>query len=81
MDKTRITVMFATNATGTEKRQPLIIGRSLKPRAFSGRTADSLGLYYRVNAKAWMTGDIYGEWIRRWDAELAVIYMTLSAVR
>ncbi|EIW70525.1 hypothetical protein TREMEDRAFT_61029 [Tremella mesenterica DSM 1558] len=62
--------MFAVNATGTDKREPLIIGKAFKPRAFYKKTGEELGFYYGNNAKAWMTAVIYTEWIQRWDREL-----------
>ncbi|EIW65589.1 hypothetical protein TREMEDRAFT_36150 [Tremella mesenterica DSM 1558] len=71
--KTRIRYMFATNATGTDKREPLIIGKYQQPRGFGKRTAAELGFHYRNNGSAWMTAVLYEEWIRRWDQELCQI--------
>ena len=68
--KVRLTYLFASNADGSEKRPPLIIGKAKKPRAFQNNTGAQLGFHYRHNAKAWMTVDIYQEWLRQWDREL-----------
>ena len=59
-----------TNASGSEKLRPFIIRRAAKPRAFKGKTGGDLGFYYWNNAKAWMTGELYQNWISAWDKEL-----------
>lgn len=63
--KERITVMVAGNMTGTEKLKLLIIGKSAKPRCFSG--VKSLPVDYRNNKKAWMTSSIFEEWLQKLD--------------
>ncbi|KAI9057990.1 DDE-domain-containing protein [Trametes sanguinea] len=68
--KTRLTYAFTTNATGSDRLPPLIIGKYQKPRAFEGRTGKQLGFQYRHNAKAWMTTVLYREWIEDWDRKL-----------
>ncbi len=68
--KDRITYLFAVNATGTEKRQPLVIGKSKKPHAFKNKTGAQLGFLYKNNPKAWMNTLIYSDWLHEWDKEL-----------
>lgn len=68
--KNHITYLFAVNATGTKKKQPLIIGKAKKPRAFKNKTGAQLGFLYRNNPKAWMNTLLYSEWLRDWDNEL-----------
>jgi hypothetical protein len=68
--KVRLTYAFTVNADGTEKHRPLIIGKAKRPRAFRKKTAAQLGFLYYNNAKAWMTSDIYQQWLLDWDAEL-----------
>lgn len=68
--KTRITVLFICNATGTDKREPLFIGKAAKPRCFGYRTVEQHGFAYRHNAKAWMTTLIYNDMLKGWDDEL-----------
>ena len=68
--KVRLTYAFTTNADGTEKLEPVIIGKSKKPRAFNKKTGEQLGFYYRNNAKAWMTTTLYQEWLLDWDQKL-----------
>ena len=68
--KVRLTYLFTSNADGSEKLQPLIIGKAKKPRAFQNKMGAQLGFYYRHNAKAWMTAHLYQEWLQQWDREL-----------
>jgi hypothetical protein len=68
--KTRLTYAFTSNANGSEKLRPIIIGTAERPRAFNKKSGTQLGFYYRNNATAWMTTEIYQAWIREWDDEL-----------
>jgi DDE superfamily endonuclease len=70
--KVRLTYAFTSNADGSEKLKPFIIGKAKKPRAFGKKTGPQLGFYYRNNAKAWMTASVYQEWIREWDQTLRI---------
>ncbi|KAF8232518.1 hypothetical protein L208DRAFT_1169826, partial [Tricholoma matsutake] len=56
-----LTYAFTSNADGSEKLQPIIIGRAHKPRAFQKKTGAQLGFYYQNYAKAWMTLALYQE--------------------
>ena len=68
--KVRLTYALTSNADGSEKLPPLIIGKALKPRVFKNKTGSQLGFYYRANAKAWMTTSLYQKWISDWDRTL-----------
>ena len=68
--KTRLTLAFTANSTGTHKLQPLIIGNAAKPRAFSKKSGDQLGFYYRNNKKAWMTGDLFNEFLQKFNEDM-----------
>jgi hypothetical protein len=50
--KAQLMYMFTTNADGSKKLPPFIIGKAYKPRAFNKKTGQELGFYYRNNAKA-----------------------------
>ncbi|GET00208.1 tigger transposable element-derived protein 6-like [Rhizophagus clarus] len=63
LDKTRITVLLATNAIGTQKLKPLVIGSSKNPRCLHRVNRNSLPCTYHANSKAWMRNDIFGEWL------------------
>ena len=68
--KIRLTYAFTSNANGSEKLQPFIIGKAAWPRAFNKQSGAQLGFYYRNNAKAWMTAHLYQDWIEQWDRKL-----------
>ena len=68
--KVRLTYAFTTNADGSDKLQPFVIGKAAQPRAFQKKSGAQLGFYYRHNAKAWMTAQLYQDWIKQWDQEL-----------
>jgi hypothetical protein len=55
---------------GSEKLSPLIIGKAEKPQAFQNKTSKQLGFHYQNNMKAWITADLYQEWLQQWDCEL-----------
>ncbi|XP_062599444.1 tigger transposable element-derived protein 6-like [Saccostrea cucullata] len=60
--KERLTVMFACSATG-EKLKPLVIGKSNQPRCFKNIKKTTLPVDYTANKKAWMTSEIFNNWI------------------
>ena len=59
-DKMRITVFLITNATGSEKFRPWVIGRAARPLAFRAAKIDlhQLPVTYRNNMTARMTTEI-----------------------
>ena len=62
--KFRVTVLVATNMTGTDKLPLMMIGKSKDPRCFRGlKGKKSLPVDYRNNSKAWMTSDIFVKWL------------------
>ena len=64
--KDRITVALCTNADGSDRMKPLVIGKSAQPRCFRDFMASSY-VYYYHNKKAWMTGYIFSEWLHHFD--------------
>ena len=59
--KERMTVLLCCSAAG-EKLHPLVIRRSQTPRCFRGYTG-SLPVTYKANRRAWMTKDMFSEWL------------------
>ncbi|CAB4390097.1 unnamed protein product [Rhizophagus irregularis] len=55
--------MLASNASGNHKLKPLVIGKSLRPRAFHGIQVSQLPVTYKANKKAWMRNDIFNGWV------------------
>ena len=68
--KVRLTYALTSNAVGSEKLQPIIIGKAHKPHMFRNRTGTQLKFHYQNNAKAWMTSSLYQEWLQQWNREL-----------
>ncbi|GFY16938.1 tigger transposable element-derived protein 6 [Trichonephila clavipes] len=59
--KERLTILLAVDMDGSEKITPLVIGKSAKPRCFKG--INSFPTKYRSNKKAWMTTELFNEWL------------------
>jgi DDE superfamily endonuclease/Tc5 transposase DNA-binding domain len=66
-DKTRITIAFTCNADGTDQFEPLFIGHSAKPRCFNKKSGTDLGFWYLNNKRAWMTGEFFDLFLRRFN--------------
>ena len=62
--KKRITLLLGANANGTEKLDPLVIGKFAKPRCFKNAR---LPIDYENNKRAWMTGDLFTKYIQKLD--------------
>uniref|UniRef100_A0A224Z9W5 Tick transposon n=1 Tax=Rhipicephalus zambeziensis TaxID=60191 RepID=A0A224Z9W5_9ACAR len=66
--KKRVTLLLCTNMDGSDKRCPLVIGKSLRPRCFKGSRI--LPVKYVANRKSWMTRAIFGDWIKAFDRDM-----------
>lgn len=66
--KRRLTVLLCVNSDGSDKRVPLVIGKSARPRCFKG--AHRMPVTYTANAKAWMTRGIFSDWLKEFDADM-----------
>jgi hypothetical protein len=62
--KDRITIVLTSNADGSEKFTPWVIGKSENPRCFSKINRRNLRIKYRFNKTKWMTGLICEEYLR-----------------
>ncbi|UYV84496.1 TIGD4 [Cordylochernes scorpioides] len=67
--KERITILLCCNMDGSEKMQPLVIGKAKQPRCFRG--IKHLPVQYEANQKAWMTGLLFETWVRHIDKKMA----------
>ncbi|XP_008570816.1 PREDICTED: tigger transposable element-derived protein 4 [Galeopterus variegatus] len=63
--KDRITLVVGTNMDGSEKLPLLIIGKNRNPHCFKG--IKSLPVYYEANRMAWMTSDVFEQWMQKLD--------------
>ena len=59
--KFRITLCFACNADGSEKKDLFFIGKLKSPRCFGRQSPTARGFYYRSNKTAWMTKYLFEE--------------------
>ena len=63
--KERITALVCANMSGTDKVPLFVLGKAAKPRCF--KNVKSLPTEYDSNAKAWMTGEIFTRWVKKFD--------------
>ncbi|XP_064410130.1 tigger transposable element-derived protein 4-like [Latimeria chalumnae] len=66
--KERITLLVGSNMDGSEKLKLLVIGKVKQPKCFKGVKA--LPVDYEGNTKAWMTGDIFKDWVIKFDRKM-----------
>ncbi|GFV78157.1 tigger transposable element-derived protein 1 [Trichonephila clavipes] len=60
--KNRVTLLLCSNASGDRMLKPLLINKSLRPRALKGKDLKQLPVHWMANPKAWMTTAIFTEW-------------------
>jgi len=63
--KERVTAAVCANMDGTDKLELLIIGKFQNPRCF--KNVKKLPVEYLANRKAWMTSEIFENWLRKLD--------------
>ncbi|GFU80886.1 tigger transposable element-derived protein 1 [Trichonephila clavipes] len=59
--KDRVTLLLCSNASGDRILKPLLINKSLRPRALKGKDLKQLSVHWMANLKAWMTTAIFTE--------------------
>ncbi len=64
----RITVLLASNMNGSDKRKPLVIGKSQNPVCF--KNAHKLPTLYKAQNAAWIDKKIFQEWILDFDNKM-----------
>ena len=69
-DKARITVALCSNANGSDKLPPLVIGKTKSPRCFKNVRVENLGVRYHYNQKSWMRGPIFESFLERLNARV-----------
>ncbi|WAQ91281.1 hypothetical protein PtA15_14A163 [Puccinia triticina] len=65
----RLTYLLCTNADGSDKRTPLVIGRTLEPDTFQAPQGEK-PYWYRYSARGRSSSPIFSEWIRKFDREM-----------
>lgn len=66
--KQRLTLLLCVNMDGSDKRDPLVIGKSARPRCFKG--TKRLPVKYVANSKAWMSRAIFTTWLEEFDSDM-----------
>jgi hypothetical protein len=62
-----ITLVICANSNGNKKISLTIIDKHLNPCYFKGINRDTLGARYHVDAKAWMTQNVFRLWLLDFD--------------
>jgi hypothetical protein len=71
-NKERLSIALCTNADGSHKLPPLIIGKYANPRCFKTININNLPIIYRNNSKAWMLTTLFQEWLCDFDHKVAI---------
>ncbi|KAK8779263.1 hypothetical protein V5799_019394 [Amblyomma americanum] len=66
--KLRATIFLCVNMDGSDKCPAFVIGKSRNPRCFRG--AARIPVRYRHNKKAWMTLELFREWLCEFDQRM-----------
>ena len=69
VNKERITIAIISNADGSEKIKPIVIGKFAKPRSFGKWNPNSIVSYY-YNSTAWMTMEIFEKWLKDFNRQM-----------
>ena len=70
--KDPITLIVCSNISGTDKKRLLVKGKSKQPRCF--KNVKFLPVDYEANYNAWMTSEIFENWLRSQDKQLRLQY-------
>lgn len=65
MSKVHMTILLAANMDGFCKCKPFVISKSELPRCL--KNCKNLPVTYGFNEKAWMTCQLFSEWLQAWD--------------
>jgi hypothetical protein len=68
--KARLTGLVCTNADGSDKLKPLIIGRAKVPVALRRVNMDALPCTYRSSKKGWMNNILFTEFLNSFNARI-----------
>lgn len=69
LSKERLTVMLCVNSIG-DFEEPMIIGKAARPRCFKNIDVSSLGIVWKNNQKSWMTQEIMGPWLSKFNDKI-----------
>ena len=66
------------NLTGREKLLLIVVGKSQKPLAF--RNVLHIPVNYKANKKAWMTRELFTEWLTKLDRQIKLKHRKIAMV-
>ena len=66
--KDRLTILFCAKSDGSDKINPLVIGKFKNPRCFKG--INQLPVHYTNTSNAWMTTAIFNDWLTKLNAKM-----------
>lgn len=78
LPKDRLTVLPCANMNGTEKLPLVVIGKSKNPRCF--KKVKHVPVDYQANRRAWMTQDLFRDWLHRLDRKMAIQGRRISLI-
>lgn len=74
--KDRVTLLLCSNTSGDKMLKPLLINKSLMPRALRGKDFKQLPVHFMANKKAWMTANLFKDWFNNCFVPEVQKYMT-----
>ena len=78
LSKDRLTAMVCANMSGSHKLPILTIGKSKNPRCF--KNVKSLPTEYLANKKAWMTSEIFIDWLHKLDKKMTKLKKSIVMI-
>jgi len=74
--KERVTLLLGSNASGDCKLKPLLINKYAKPNCFKKQVMSDLPVYWASNHNAWMTGELFNQWLKDHFVPDVTAYLT-----
>jgi len=71
--KARVTIVFWSNMTGSQKLRLHVIGKPKRPRCFGKRKFSSLPCDYRSAPKGWMTSDLFATLLVQFNLKMKTV--------
>ena len=62
VSKDQVTLVLCSSASGDCMTKPMLIYRSINPRALKGIIENVLPVYWKANSNAWVTADLFRNW-------------------
>jgi hypothetical protein len=72
LDKARVSLVIATNATGSDRIALWLIGRYQTPHALRSTNYQALGCVWNANEASWMRYDIMTRWLRSFYRHISI---------